>query len=319
VQMADQTIPNLQAAAPPDNDPAAPRAGEISDTANLATATVLANLGASAGVELLPRAVAPAAPGDVPLLSVDFARAEAFLHACETSVPRVTYGLGKKVPFLNAVPGRDFTQVDCSGFVRETLRRATNPTIAFPDGSVVQHDWVQAHQFEQSSVAAGMQDDGLMRIAFLRPQDVPSGIGHVVLIVAGQTLESHGGVGPDSRPWNGEDWQAKTSVYNLARDLQITATLAAARFQAHATTGTTFTVHQGARYRATIALSGFEQFATNDMIADKLTQVGFKNVVVTGSGATRTAEGTWTGADTTAQIDPHLTNIAEIPATTNLA
>ncbi len=301
----------------PDEDPAAPRAGEISETADLATARMLANIGAAASPEFLPRVTAPLAPGQAPLLSLDFARAKGFLNACMTLTPRVTYGLGKKVPFLGAVPGRDFTQVDCSGFVREAVREASNPTLAFPDGSVVQHDWVQAQQFPKSSVAAGMQNDGMMRIAFLRPQDVPSGIGHVVLILAGQTLESHGGVGPDSRPWNGQSWQAKTFVYDFAHDVQFTTLHTAAMFQPGVPTpAATFTVHHGGRYRGTITLSGFEQFATNDMIVGKLTDVGFTNVVVTGSGATRTAEGTWSGPETTAQLDPHLTHIVELPATT---
>ncbi len=301
----------------PDDDPAAPRAGEISETADLATARMLANIGAAAVPEFLPRATAPVAPGQAPLLSLDFTRAKTFLNACMTSTPRVSYGLGKKVPFLGAVPGRDFVQVDCSGFVREAVREASNPTLAFPDGSVVQHDWVQAQQFPKSSVAAGLQDDGVMRIAFLRPQDVPSGIGHVVLIIAGQTLESHGGVGPDRRPWNGQSWQAKTFVYDFAHDMQFTALHAAAPFQPGAPApAATFTVHHGRRYRATITLSGFEQFATNDMIAGKLTDVGFTEVVVTGGGATRTAEATWNGPDTTAQLDPHLTDIVELPAPT---
>ena len=134
-----------------------------------------------------------------------------------TSHPRVTYGLGMKVPFLAAVPGRDFTQVDCSGFVREAVRLSTSPAAPFPDGSVVQHDWVRGQGFAAASVADGGKDDGLVRIAFLRPQDLPLRIGHVVLISGGMTLESHGGGGPDSLRWTGSDWQAKASVYVLAR------------------------------------------------------------------------------------------------------
>ena len=177
------------------DDPASPQgAAEVSMTADLATARVLANLGAPGSAEISPLAATQAAqPGKKPLLALDFTRAAAFLDACESSTPRVTYGLGKKVPFLGAVPGRDFTQVDCSGFVREAVRLSAKPPMAFPDGSVTQHDWVQARGFQASTVAAGAQHDGTMRIAFLRPQDVPSGIGHVVLIVGGQTPESHGG------------------------------------------------------------------------------------------------------------------------------
>lgn len=75
----------------------------------------------------------------------------------------------------------------------------------------------------------------------------------------------------------------------------------------------TFTVHQGKRYQATVTLNWFEQqVATNETIAGQLATLGFSKVVVTGSGATRQAAGTWTGPDTTEQIDPHLSNIVEI-------
>lgn len=215
--MSDETAP--QAAMSPDDDPAAPRTGEIGETADLENARTLANFGAAppSAEEMAP--AAPSAAGPPRMLSLSFARAKAFLQACMTSTPRVTYGLGAKVPFLNAVPGRDFTKVDCSGFVREAIREATTPTLAFPDGSVVQHDWVDGQRFQKCTVNDGKLDDGMMRIAFLRPQDVSSGIGHVVLILAGKTLESHGGTGPDSRPWDGSSWQAKTFVYNFAKDV----------------------------------------------------------------------------------------------------
>lgn len=200
------------AAADP-NDPAAPGVGEADD---LIRGRGLANYGADSSLAVSPRAAAAAGGGT--LLSLDMNAARAFLRACMTSTPRVTYGLGAKVPFLNAVPGRDFTKVDCSGFIRETLRLATTPPIAFPDGSVNQHDWISAHGFTRSSIDAAKQSDGFVRIAFLRPEDSGHHIGHVVLISGGRTLESHGHVGPDSRPWDGSDWQAKAFVYVLAPD-----------------------------------------------------------------------------------------------------
>jgi hypothetical protein len=175
----------------PDDDPAAPREGEITETADLATARVLANLGAPGAVDVASAAAPPSAAAAGPaLLLLNIGIAKAFLDACMTSTPRVRYGLGKKVPFLHAVPGRDFTQVDCSGFVREAIRLSTSPSAPFPDGSVVQHDWVRSRGFERTNIAAGRQDDGTVRIAFLRPQDSGEGIGHVVLIAAGKTLES---------------------------------------------------------------------------------------------------------------------------------
>jgi hypothetical protein len=75
-----------------------------------------------------------------------------------------------------------------------------------------------------------------------------------------------------------------------------------------------FTVRHGRRYAATVALTGFEQFASNDDVADRLKQYGFIDVVVTGGGSTRRAEATWNGADTTAQIDSHLRDVVEVAA-----
>lgn len=202
------------------DDPARPLDGEISQTADLDTARVLANLGRGPAAEDAPvlsdarRLGAAAAP---PLLPLDMTRATAFLQSCMTSNPRVTYGLGAKVPFFGAVPGRDFTKVDCSGFIRELMRRSTTPTTPFPDGSVVQHDWVIAHGFEKSSPQAALQNDGVIRMAFLSPHDSGIGIGHVLLIAAAMTLESHGGVGPDSRQWTNTGFQSRTSVYVVAR------------------------------------------------------------------------------------------------------
>jgi hypothetical protein len=40
-----------------------------------------------------------------------------------------------------------------------------------------------------------------------------------------------------------------------------------------------------------MALFGFEQFASDDVVGDKLTEAGFTEVEVTGGGGTRTAEG----------------------------
>ena len=77
-----------------------------------------------------------------------------------------------------------------------------------------------------------------------------------------------------------------------------------------------FTVRQGRRYKANVTLSGMEQmFANNDMIKGKLTDCGFKDVSIKGDGAKRLAEGVWGRADTTAELDPHLSNIVEMQST----
>lgn len=48
------------------------------------------------------------------------------------------------------------------------------------------------------------------------------------------------------------------------------------------------------KYQATVKLSFLESLATNQMIAEKFAAVGFKNVLVTGSGQQRKATGLWT-------------------------
>lgn len=319
-----------------DDDPAAPQEDEVNEVADLEAARFLANLGtpstAGAGPEFAIEAAPLAADG---LIALDIGRAKAFLAACRNAHPRVTYGLGAKVPFHGAVPGRDFAKVDCSGFVREAIRLSTSPRLAFPDGSVVQHDWVRARGLRKSTITDGARSDGLVRIAFLRPQDSPSRIGHVVLISDGMTLESHGGVGPDARVWDGGNWQAKAYVYVLARATSSAASEAAtpeaagreaalAGFAATAPVAElaslarmaapSFTVRTGRRYRATVSLGGWEMFASNDQVAEKLAEYGFVDIVVTGYGTTRQAEATWNGPDITAAIDPHLSNVVELPA-----
>jgi hypothetical protein len=203
----DDTIHSGGGTDPAADDPAAPAAGaDLSDKAR-----DLANYGAEG-----PQTFAPAHALAAPTIAVDWGKVQAFLTACQSSHPRVSYGLGAKIPSDSAAPGTGFTKVDCSGFVRAAIRRSTNPkNTAFPDGSVVQHDWIKAKGFERGTIADCKLADGKIRIAFLAPQDAPSGIGHVVLIRNGKTAESHGGVGPDSRAFNGAGWQAKTKVYLL--------------------------------------------------------------------------------------------------------
>jgi hypothetical protein len=292
-----------------DADPAMPADVVAQDSANFEKARFLTNIGSmedAASDEVIASSLNTKT-------SFNMEIAADFLKACETSVPRVSYGLGKKVPFLNAKPGQDFQSVDCSGFVREIVRLATSPSLAFPDGSVTQHEWVQSQGFEASSVAAGKQNDSVVRIAFLRPQDSPEHIGHVVLINNGHTLESHGKVGPDSRIWNGMGWQAKASVYVFARNGVVSLPGSQALSFAQPTS-LSFTVKAGHRYRAIISLSGFDVFASNDMVSSRIQSYGFTNVIVTGSGRSRIAEATWAGPDTTAELDPHLSSVTEIPA-----
>jgi len=74
----------------------------------------------------------------------------------------------------------------------------------------------------------------------------------------------------------------------------------------------TFTVRQGKRYRATISLGWLERWASNDTIAERLRAAGFTDVIVSGSGATRVAEGGWSAADATAEMPAQITQVTEI-------
>ena len=72
------------------------------------------------------------------------------------------------------------------------------------------------------------------------------------------------------------------------------------------------TITTGHRYSAIVKLSGFEAFADNGRIASMLSNAGFVAVTVIGSGETRSATGTWTGATMTRAVDPHLSNVRDL-------
>lgn len=133
-----------------------------------------------------------------------------------TVQPGNQYGFGDKVP-VNADSSyvRDHP-VDCSGYVRWLVNRSTRAECLIPDGSAVQHDWVRETGFKKSSSDSCFKNDGVVRIVFLSPS-AGGGIGHVALVLDGETMESHGGTGPDQRPWTGKGWQGRSSVYVLGR------------------------------------------------------------------------------------------------------
>ena len=140
----------------------------------------------------------------------------------------VTYGLGAKATSGSEQPGPGgFRHIDCSGFVGWALSQATGGRL--PDlldrGSVEQHDWIDAHGFKPSSVVAAIGHDNIVRVAFLPPA-LGGGIGHVMLVLDGLTLESHGGSrkaplynGPDRRAWDmaAHPFMGTCMVYALTR------------------------------------------------------------------------------------------------------
>jgi hypothetical protein len=73
-----------------------------------------------------------------------------------------------------------------------------------------------------------------------------------------------------------------------------------------------FTVHHGKRYRAVLVLKSVEQLANNAMIAQRFRALGFSQVRVSGSGATRQVEGVWLGEDASASIPPQIVRVARL-------
>jgi hypothetical protein len=127
---------------------------------------------------------------------------------------RVGYLLGAKAPSL-ACDTSDIRQIDCSGFTRYILARASAQRLILPEGSQNQLAWCLQEGLHRVNPYSGVQsaarDPSRLFIAFLTPG--ADGIGHVWLLRSRdgemQTRESHGGgVGVDSRPW---DWHSIAS------------------------------------------------------------------------------------------------------------
>lgn len=69
----------------------------------------------------------------------------------------------------------------------------------------------------------------------------------------------------------------------------------------------------GRRYQATITLTGFQTWASNDQVAEKFSELGFRHVVVTGDGDERVATGVWGQKDQDVDIsDQPISNVQEI-------
>lgn len=144
---------------------------------------------------------------------LDPERLRRYLASCQAK--GIGYRLGAKAEDLLAVPP-DYSEIDCSGWVRAAVAVATDGRLIMPDGSVNQNDWCEAHDLKRSAYAACRLLDGLTRIGFVRPSP-KHWIGHVYLVHQGRTLESWGGHGPGSRPILSHILNAETTdVYVLA-------------------------------------------------------------------------------------------------------
>jgi cell wall-associated NlpC family hydrolase len=125
------------------------------------------------------------------------------------------YRLGGKAPSLDAdssVIGR--IGIDCSGFVRWILYRATDNRLVIPDGSWHQREWAESVGFKESTVLAGSATDNRVRLAYMKPLS-SGGIGHIALVHNALTIESSGKRGPGRRPWDGNGWQKRCRLWVL--------------------------------------------------------------------------------------------------------
>lgn len=118
----------------------------------------------------------------------------------------ISYGMGAKAKSLDLEPSQ-IKSIDCSGFTRYLIYKASGGQIKMVDGSDEQRDWCKKHglRSQKYSEVAGLSD-GCLRIAFI-PRTYKNGksvppYGHVWLVMDGQTIESRGGKGPSRRSWS---------------------------------------------------------------------------------------------------------------------
>lgn len=110
---------------------------------------------------------------------------------------RVAYLLGAKAPSLDCDSSL-IHQIDCSGFARYIMARATKGAVVMPDGSQAQLEWCRRNL----DPTAYPGDTGSLVIAFLSPSPGDDWPRHVWYSISGFTRESCGHKGVCALPWN---------------------------------------------------------------------------------------------------------------------
>lgn len=122
----------------------------------------------------------------------------------------VSYGLGAKAPSLDCDTS-EIDRIDCSGWSRYGIAKATNQKLIIPDGSQNQREWCENSGLHRLGKYADVTYATPRRlfICFIKPDTNGCGpVGHVWFVSqldgdsVPDTMESHGGVGINSRPWN---------------------------------------------------------------------------------------------------------------------
>ena len=127
-----------------------------------------------------------------------------------------SYGLGCKIipPSLQGTDlmgtsedGIHVTKVDCSGFVQWAIYHLTAGTLQILDGtSTDQYNEFQSSGYSECTVEDGHLTDGILRLAYLSPENTSDDIGHILLICDGMTYESRGSVGPSTQQWGAQGY-----------------------------------------------------------------------------------------------------------------
>lgn len=127
-------------------------------------------------------------------------------HALMKGIP---YGLGSKAPSLSCDTSQ-IRRIDCSGYIRFLLAKATNQQMIIPDGSWNQRDWCERNGLARKNYPdLHYADQSRLFIAFITPGVNNAGsVGHVWLVNQmddtwpSETMESYGGHGVGSRRWD---------------------------------------------------------------------------------------------------------------------
>ena len=73
-----------------------------------------------------------------------------------------------------------------------------------------------------------------------------------------------------------------------------------------------YILEKGAAYIADVKLTWLQNVATNEDVADKFRELGFTEVVVTGSGRNRQVSGMWNGQTQKIQVPDSVRNVVKL-------
>lgn len=72
------------------------------------------------------------------------------------------------------------------------------------------------------------------------------------------------------------------------------------------------TLTQYKKYEGMLRLSGLDILGSNSQVSDKLKDAGFSNIVVSGSGIHRKAQGVWSGTTSEVELPKQVVELKEL-------